>query len=163
MGAGDSAEILRCPDTAVPGGSTRNEQRRLGLGGEEAHWWGGHLFTPAKISDFKAQPAAHWEYSWLSRAVLHRCSEKARQRECPRSWGWSCVMQLECGFGCSGSRAGPGEKAVPCKLGPHRRRSWQHHGAELLRGCVYKVQLLKTGDLLRSTIQYLPLLQLFYI
>lgn len=37
---------------------------------------------------------------------------------------------------------------------PHRRRSWQHSGAESLRGWVCKAGLLlKTGDLLRSRIE----------
>lgn len=92
------------------------------------------------------------------------CSTGAERKPSRGEAGLVCEMQLECGFGCSGSEAEPGGKAAPCRLGPHCRLSRQHSRAEPLRGWVCKAWLLlKTADLLRSRIQYLPLLQLFYI
>lgn len=71
-------------------------------------------------------------------------------------------MQLESVFGCSGSGAGPGGKLSLAGWGP--RAVLMAAQQESLRGCGCKAQpLLKTGDLLRSTTQYLSLLQLFYI
>lgn len=92
-------------------------QRRLEPDGEEAHWWGGRLFTSAKISDFKAQPSACWEHSWLSRAlwVLRESSAEGMPPQepglvlCDAAGVWFWVLR---------QRGRAGGKAVPAGWGP---------------------------------------------